>query len=88
MYNAAAQFAEHIVSIGDALGKANAAVLSAEKALTDPSRGLIRQAERLRDLGIKPKRSMPRKLTPELEGADAAPAEQEQAGIDLVEDDA
>lgn len=88
MYNAAAQFAEHIVSIGDALGKANAAVQSAERALTDPSRGLVRQAERLRDLGIKPKRSMPKKLSPEIEDAEPLAAEQEHARIDLVEDDA
>jgi DNA recombination protein RmuC len=88
MYNAAAQFAEHIASIGEALGKANSAVQSAERALTDPSRGLVRQAERLRDLGIKPKRSMPRKLSADAEEAVAAPAGHEQIGIDLVEDDA
>jgi DNA recombination protein RmuC len=96
MYNAAAQFAEHIVSIGDALGKATHAVQSAEKALNDPSRGLVRQAERLRDLGIKPKRSMPKKLSPDAEDAEASayipsapPSEAEQIGTDLVcEDDA
>jgi DNA recombination protein RmuC len=87
MYNAAAQFAEHIVSIGDALGKATAAVQSAEKALNDPSRGLVRQAERLRDLGIKPKRSMPRKLSPDGE-VEAASPEQEQVDTRLIEDDA
>lgn len=90
MYNAAAQFAEHITSIGDALGKATSAVQSAEKALSDPSRGLVRQAERLRDLGIKPKRAMPKKLALESEDTDlpAPAAEPEQIGSDLVEDDA
>jgi DNA recombination protein RmuC len=91
MYNAAAQFAEHIVSIGEALGKATVAVQSAEKALSDPSRGLIRQAERLRDLGIKPKRTMPRKLALDVEDTETAlpsPAEQELIGTPLIEDDA
>ena len=91
MYNAAAQFAEHVVAIGDALGKATSAVQSAEKALTDPSRGLIRHAERLRELGIKPKRSMPKKLSPGAGEADAAlpvASEQKPVGSGLVEDDA
>ncbi|HEV2622326.1 MAG TPA: DNA recombination protein RmuC [Frateuria sp.] len=86
MYNAAAQFAEHVTSISDALGKATHAVQSAEKALKDPSRGLVRQAERLRELGIKPKRAMPKRLSPDVEEADAA--SMEQIGSDLVEDDA
>ena len=62
------------------------AVQSAEKALKDPSRGLVRQAERLRELGIKPKRSMPKRLSPDTEETDAA--SMEQVGSDLVEDDA
>lgn len=88
MYHAAAQFAEHMASISDALGKANLAVHSAEKALTDPSRGLVRQAERLRDLGIKPKRAMPKKFSPDVEETEAVAAQQQRIGSDLIEDDA
>ena len=65
-------FAEHVVSISDALGKATSAVQSAEKALIDPSRGLVRQAEQLRAFGITPKRSMPKKLASDDEGAKPA----------------
>ncbi|HEX8777948.1 MAG TPA: DNA recombination protein RmuC, partial [Rhodanobacter sp.] len=64
MYDAAVRFSEHVVTIGDALAKATAATQAAEKALVSPRNGLVRQAEQLRDLGIKPKRSMPKKLSP------------------------
>jgi len=63
MYDAAVRFSEHVVSIGDALAKATVATQAAEKALINPRSGLVRQAEQLRDLGIKPKRSMPKKLS-------------------------
>lgn len=63
MYDAAVRFSEHVVSIGDALAKATMATQAAEKALINPRSGLVRQAEQLRDLGIKPKRSMPKKLS-------------------------
>jgi len=62
MYDAARKFGEHIVAINDALAKASTAARDAEKALTDPSRGLVRQAERLRALGVKPRKSMPDRL--------------------------
>ena len=62
MYDAARKFGEHIVAINESLAKATAAAQDAEKSLNDPSRGLVRQAENLRALGIKPKKSMPRKL--------------------------
>jgi DNA recombination protein RmuC len=63
MYDAAVRFSEHVVAIGDALAKATVATQAAEKALINPRSGLVRQAEQLRDLGIKPKRSMPKKLS-------------------------
>lgn len=63
MYDAAARFSTHVVSITDALAKATHAAHEAEKALIDPSRGLVRQAEQLRDLGIKTKKSIPKKLS-------------------------
>ncbi|SHM40695.1 DNA recombination protein RmuC [Rhodanobacter sp. OK091] len=63
MYDAAVRFSEHVVSIGDALARATVATQAAEKALINPRSGLVRQAEQLRDLGIKPKRSMPKKLS-------------------------
>lgn len=63
MYDAAVRFTEHVASIKDALAKATTAVQSAETALTNPRNGLVRQAERLRDLGIKPKKSMPKRLS-------------------------
>lgn len=91
MYTAAAQFAGHIASIGDALGKASAAVQSAEHALTDRRSGLIRQAERLRELGIKPKRSMPKRLASDIDDTEESagmPVSPEALGTDLVEEDA
>ncbi len=63
MYDAARKFGEYIVAINDSLAKASEAAQGAEKALNDPSRGLIRQAENLRDLGIKPKKTMPQRLS-------------------------
>jgi DNA recombination protein RmuC len=63
MYDAARKFSEHIVVINDSLAKATAAAQDAEKALNDPSRGLVRQAENLRALGIKPKKGMPGRLS-------------------------
>lgn len=63
MYDAAVRFSEHVVTIGEALAKATTATQAAEKALVSPRNGLVRQAEQLRDLGIKPKRSMPKKLS-------------------------
>lgn len=63
MYDAARKFGEHIVAINDSLAKATEAAQGAEKALNDPSRGLVRQAENLRDLGIKPKKAMPQRLS-------------------------
>jgi DNA recombination protein RmuC len=63
MYDAARKFAEHIVAINDSLAKATAAAQEAEKALNDPSRGLVRQAENLRGLGIKPRKGMPGRLS-------------------------
>lgn len=63
MYDAARKFAEHIVVVNDSLAKATAAAQDAEKALNDPSRGLVRQAENLRSLGIKPKKGMPERLS-------------------------
>ena len=64
MYDAAVRFGEHMVAIGDALAKATQATQAAERALGNPRNGLVRQAERLRELGIKPKRSMPKQLSP------------------------
>ncbi len=80
MYNAARRFGEHIVAINDALDKASTAARDAEKALTDPSRGLVKQAERLRALGVKPRKPMPDRL-----GVDATSIDDEDA--DEVEDD-
>ncbi|MBB6185112.1 DNA recombination protein RmuC [Oleiagrimonas soli] len=62
MYEAARKFGEHIVTINDTLAKATEAARDAEKALTDPSRGLVRQAERLRAFGVKPRKDMPERL--------------------------
>ncbi|UJJ59810.1 DNA recombination protein RmuC [Rhodanobacter denitrificans] len=91
MYDAAVRFSEHVVSIGDALAKATVATQAAEKALVNPRSGLVRQAEQLRDLGIKPKRSMPKKLSSA--GDDLEPAEKfPESGLDSTdltrEDDA
>lgn len=63
MYEAARKFGEHIVTINDTLAKATAAAQDAEKALNDPSRGLVRQAERLRAFGVRPRKDMPERLT-------------------------
>jgi DNA recombination protein RmuC len=89
MYNAAASFTEHVESIGNALVKATTAVQAAKRALLDPSRGLVRQAEQLRDLGIKPKKSMPKRLS----STDDEPEAREQflesglEGSDLARED-
>lgn len=78
MYDAARKFGEHIVAINDSLAKATAAARDAEKALNDPSRGLVRQAEKLRGLGIMPKKAMPARLS----GEDTdEPAVAESAGM-------
>lgn len=89
MYDAAVRFSEHVVSIGDALAKATAATQAAEKALINPRSGLVRQAEQLRDLGIKPKRSMPKKLSSagdDLESMEKFP-ESGLDGTDLTRED-
>ena len=62
MYDAARKFAEHIVAINNNLDKARDSAREAEKALNDPSRGLVRQAEKLRAFGVKPKKAMPERL--------------------------
>lgn len=69
MYDAAVSFSSHFVTIMEALAKATIAAHDAEKALVDPSRGLVRQAEKLRDLGIKTKKSMPKKLSSDSDNA-------------------
>lgn len=89
MYDAAVRFSEHVVSIGDALAKATVATQAAEKALINPRIGLVRQAEQLRDLGIKPKRSMPKKLSSagdDLESTEKFP-ESGLDGADLTRED-
>ncbi|HXS04139.1 MAG TPA: DNA recombination protein RmuC [Rhodanobacter sp.] len=89
MYDAAVRFGEHVVSIGDALAKATVATQAAEKALINPRSGLVRQAEQLRDLGIKPKRSMPKKLSSagdDLESTEKFP-ESGLDGTDLTRED-
>lgn len=63
MYDAARKFGDHILAINAALDKASNAAREAEKALTDPSRGLVRQAEKLREMGVQPKKPIARKLT-------------------------
>jgi DNA recombination protein RmuC len=89
MFDAAVRFGEHVLAIEEALGKATDATQSARKALTDPSRGLVRQAEQLRALGIKTKKTMPKKLVPDEteatldealleQGLDAADLEREE----------
>ena len=89
MFDAAVRFSEHVLAIEEALGKATDATQSARKALTDPSRGLVRQAEQLRALGIKTKKSMPKKLVPgETEGTSGeALLEQELDTADLNGED-
>lgn len=89
MYDAAVRFSEHVVSIGDALAKATLATQAAEKALTNPRSGLVRQAEQLRDLGIKPKRSMPKKLSSTGEEAESTEKFLESGleGSDLARED-
>ncbi len=83
MYDAARKFGEYIVAINDSLEKATAAARDAEKALNDPSRGLIRQAERLRSLGISPKKRMPARLSSEDTGEQAAAAPSSQLDSQL-----
>ena len=68
---------------GYSLEKATAAARDAEKALNDPSRGLIRQAERLRSLGISPKKRMPARLSSEDTGEQAAAAPSSQLDSQL-----
>jgi DNA recombination protein RmuC len=89
MYDAAVRFSEHVVSIGDALAKATTATQAAEKALINPRTGLVRQAEQLRDLGIKPKRSVPKKLSSSGEEAEANEKFLESGleGADLARED-
>ncbi|HUW53913.1 MAG TPA: DNA recombination protein RmuC [Rhodanobacter sp.] len=87
MYDAAVRFSEHVVAIGDALAKATSATQAAERALSNPRNGLVRQAERLRDLGIKSNRSMPKKLSSAEEPADDTSAGQGPDGPVLIGDD-
>jgi DNA recombination protein RmuC len=89
MYDAAVRFSEHVVSIGDALAKATKATQAAENALSNPSTGLVRKAEQLRDLGIKPKRSMPKKLSSSGDEAEAHEKFLESGleGLDLARED-
>lgn len=71
MYDAARRFGEHMTAVNDRLDKAKESAQAAEKALTDPRRGLVRQAENLRTLGVHPKKGMPERLA----GADNDTAE-------------
>ncbi len=95
MYDAARKFGEYIVAINDSLAKATVAAQGAEKALNDPSRGLVRQAENLRDLGIKPKKSMPQRLagasTSENDTSDSldliAPTQENEESESEIDDD-
>lgn len=88
MYDAAVRFGEHMLSVDDALIKATKASQDAVHALRGP-RGLVRQAEQLRELGIKPKKSMPKKLSSSNEDADAHERFLESGleGIDLARED-
>lgn len=68
LYDKFAAFVEDLQKIGDALARAQA---THEAAFTKLSRGkgnLIAQAERLRDLGANPKRSLPPSLELEADG--------------------
>jgi DNA recombination protein RmuC len=88
MYDAARKFGEHIVAVNDSLAKATAAAQDAERALNDPSRGLVRQAENLRGLGIKPKKGMPGRLS--ADGADdssATPSDTLDIGVPTPDDE-
>jgi DNA recombination protein RmuC len=88
MYDAARKFGEHIVAVNDSLAKATAAAQDAERALNDPSRGLVRQAENLRGLGIKPKKGMPGRLS--ADGADdssATPSDTLDIGMPTPDDE-
>ena len=88
MYDAAARFSEHMAAVTDALAKATGAAQAAEKALIDPSRGLVRQAEQLRELGIKPKKSIPKRLASNGDGQSlTANPEAGLAGADLARED-
>lgn len=88
MYDAARKFGEHIVAINDSLAKATAAARDAEKALNDPSRGLVRQAENLRGLGIKPKRGMPERLSADdTAGSSAAAFDPLDTGMSAPDDE-
>ncbi len=87
MYDAAVRFGEYMVAINDALAKATQATQAAEKALTNPRNGLMRQAERLRGLGIKPKRSMPEQLASG-DTADELPTAGLEDGGPVGDDDA
>jgi len=88
MYDAARKFGEHIVAVNDSLAKATAAARDAEKALNDPSRGLVRQAENLRGLGIKPKKGMPERLSVDrTDDSSADPSDSPDLAVTAPDDD-
>ncbi len=70
LYEKFVGFVEALDGVGAALGKAQASYSDAASRLHTGSGNLVRQAEMLRELGVKPKRELPVGLVERAEGED------------------
>lgn len=76
LYDKLVGFVADLGSVGVALSNAQEAYLSAESKLAKERGNVIRRAEVLRDLGVKPKKSLPKKWL-ELDGNESGTGGQE-----------
>lgn len=70
LYDKLAGFVDKLSDVGSNLSKAQKSYDQAFNQLKDGSGNLLSQAEKLRDLGIKPKKNLPASLLPESGDAD------------------
>ena len=72
LYDRLVDFVKDLDNVGDALQDANKSYASAHKRLTTGRGNVIRQAEMLRDLGVKPSKALPGALLEMADGEEHA----------------
>jgi DNA recombination protein RmuC len=77
LYQKLVAFVEDLLAVGERLGQAQTAYERARKRLSEGRGNVIRQAELLRELGVKPNKSLPAELV-EGAGTDPLPASEER----------
>jgi DNA recombination protein RmuC len=74
LYDRLVGFTEELLQVGTKLEAAQDAWRNATKRLSEGRGNVIRQAEMLRELGVKPAKSMPRALSASAQDEDSAQA--------------